>query len=131
MEITLTTPAILFPAVSLLLLAYTNRFMTLANVVRSIVSNAEGGIDENRKSQIENLSIRINLIKWMQAFGIGSIFFCVVSIIVLYVGYVSLGGYIFAFALVLMMISLAISFWEIMLSGNALQLELARCNRPK
>jgi Protein of unknown function (DUF2721). len=36
MEINLTTPALLFPAISLLLLAYTSRFLALAALMREL-----------------------------------------------------------------------------------------------
>jgi len=127
MEMTLTTPAILFPAVSLLLLAYTNRFMALANVVRALVNSADGALDANRRQQIDNLNLRIQLIRWMQASGVGSLFVCVLSIIVLYSHLVKIGAGLFVASLFLMMVSLALSFWEILLSGHALQLELKRC----
>lgn len=129
MEITLTTPAIVFPAISLLLLAYTNRFMALAHVVRTLVNESNGDLDENRQKQISNLEIRIRLIKWMQAAGITSIFCCVVSIILLYFEQMAAGSSVFVFSLILMMASLGLSLWEILMSGNALRLELERCRK--
>jgi hypothetical protein len=35
-QLSLTTPALLFSAISLLLLAYTNRFLAYASVVRNL-----------------------------------------------------------------------------------------------
>jgi hypothetical protein len=126
MEITLTTPAILFPAVSLLLLAYTNRFLAIANIVRSLVSRSDIRRDENALKQVMNLRLRISLIKTMQALGIASLFFCVLSIILLYAGQLLVGKLVFGGSLLLMLASLGFSFWEIMLSGIALKAELAR-----
>lgn len=126
MELSLTTPAILFPAVSLLMLAYTNRFLAIANIVRGLVSRSEAGVDENVRRQIKNLSMRIGLIKAAQAFGIASLFICVLSILFLYIEFVVGGKVLFAGSLFLMLASLAMSFWEITLSGSALTIELQR-----
>jgi hypothetical protein len=126
MEITLTTPAILFPAVSLLLLAYTNRFLAIANIVRTLVNRSDIRQDENALKQVLNLRLRISLIKTMQALGIASLFFCVLSIIFLYAGQLLIGKLVFGGSLLLMLASLGFSFWEIMLSGIALKTELAR-----
>ncbi len=131
MEITLTTPAILFPAVSLLLLAYTNRFLAIANIVRSLANRSDVDVNENVRTQIKNLSLRITLIKGMQACGIASLFFCVVSILLLYSGFALPGKFVFGLSLFLMLASLGISFWEIMLSGIALKVELARVLNPR
>ena len=132
MEINLTTPAILFPAVSLLLLAYTNRFLAIANIVRGLVQRGEGHPDENTIRQIVNLRRRIILIKSMQAFGIASLFCCVLSIILLYFGFIFTGKAAFGLSLFLMLASLSFSFWEIMLSGVALRMELNRVlNQPE
>lgn len=126
MELTLTTPAILFPAVSLLLLAYTNRFLAIANIVRGLVNRSDVQENESVLRQIRNLRVRIRLIKAMQALGIASLFFCVGAIILLYVELLFWGKMVFGLALFLMMGSLAVSFWEIMLSGVALKVELDR-----
>lgn len=129
MEITLTTPAILFPAISLLMLAYTNRFLTLASIVRSLVHQNIEIEDSNLERQIQNLNLRIRLIKGMQAAGSLSLFVCVMSILLLYLEWMGLGKVMFGVALLLMSLSLALSFWEIMLSGEALKLELERCQK--
>ncbi|TVP75784.1 MAG: DUF2721 domain-containing protein [Puniceicoccaceae bacterium] len=126
MEISLTTPAILFPAVSLLLLAYTNRFLAIANIVRGLVQRGGGHPDQNTIRQIANLRRRVILIKAMQAFGIASLFICVASMILLYFEFILAGKVAFGCSLFLMLASLALSFWEIMLSGVALRMELDR-----
>lgn len=101
--------------------------MALASVVRVLVNLNKNELDENRRLQINNLNTRIQLVRWMQAMGVASLFTCVVAIILLFVEWVATGGGLFVVSLVLMMVSLALSFWEIMLSGRALQLELERC----
>ena len=124
MEITLTTPAILFPAISLLLLAYTNRFMALASLIRSLKTQYIENHNPNIICQIDNLRRRILLIRYMQGFGIAAFFLCVLSMLVLFFDEQEIGKYIFASSLGLLMVSLYLSFREIHISVNALNLEL-------
>ncbi len=120
----LTTPALLFPAISLLLLAYTNRFLAIANIIRHLHLK----YTENKKSvlegQIKNLRIRLFLIRRMQIFGVLSFFLCVVSMILIYQEFANWGGYIFGVSLFTLLISLGISLREIQLSTKALEIEL-------
>ena len=124
MELSLTTPALLFPAVSLLLLAYTNRFLALASLVRSLHSHYRERADPLVLKQIDNLRYRIHLIQAMQATGVSSLLVCVVCMFVLFFGKVLLGKVFFAASLVLMIVSLALSVREIQVSVNALDLHL-------
>ena len=124
MEINVTTPALLFPAISLLLLAFTNRFLTLANLIRDLHSKYKIDQNEVYVGQIANLKYRIRLIRDMQAFGIASLLFCVVSMFALFAGWLDVGKWIFGFSLVLMMVSLALSLREIQVSVGALDLHL-------
>lgn len=122
MIITLTTPAMLFPAISLLLLAYTNRFLTLASTIR----NLDHGHDrENTHAQINNLRERIQLIKRMQEAGAVSFFLCVLSMLAIYAQYQAIGGAIFTASLVLLLYSLWLSVWEIHISVKALDVYLS------
>lgn len=124
MEINVTTPALLFPAISLLLLAYTNRFLSLAALVRSLHASYQEKPDEIVRGEIDNLRHRIFLIKDMQIFGVLSLLFCVTCMFVLFAGWVVLGQWVFGISLILMMISLAISVMELRISVNALALHL-------
>lgn len=124
MEITLTTPAILFPTVSLLLIAYTTRFLAIANLIRGLKSKYQTEKTPNLISQINNLRIRLTLIRNMQAFGIAALFFTTFSIALLFFDEKLYGSYIFGFALLLLLISLGVSFREILMSGGALKFEL-------
>jgi hypothetical protein len=124
MEINITTPALLFPAISLLLLAYTNRFLSLAALVRSLHASYSEKPDDIIRGEIDNLRHRIFLIKDMQIFGVLSLLTCVVCMFVLFAGFEILGRYIFGASLLLMMISLAISAMELRISVNALALHL-------
>ena len=124
MDITLTTPGLLFPAVSLLLLAYTNRFLTLATIIRSLHDRYHASRDENLLGQIANLRYRIYLIRNMQIYGVLSLIFCVVSMFALFAGWITGGQRSFAIAMILMVVSLGISLRELQISGGALDLLL-------
>src|SRR5687768_7822503 len=116
MDIDVSTPALLFPAISLLLLAYTNRFLGLAGLIRGLAARYSESRDRLLMGQINNLRFRLTLIRRMQAFGVASIFICVVCMFALFAGSLPLGKWLFATSLVLLMISLGISFREIQLS---------------
>ena len=124
LELPLTTPALLFPAISLLLLAYTNRFLTLANLVRSLRDRYSATREEHVAGQIANLRHRLHLIRNMQVFGVSSFFLCVLSMILLYVGQNAVGAIVFGGALLLLLVSLALSLREVQISIDALTLEL-------
>lgn len=124
MEFTLTTPAILFSAISLLLLAYTNRFLALASLIRSMKTLYLEKKNESLLSQIANLKTRIYLIRNMQGFGILSFFCCVLCMFLIYLHYIVMAQFVFGISLILLMISLFISFREIQISMRALQIEL-------
>jgi len=126
MEITLNTPALLFPAISLLLLAYTNRFLAIANLIRGLRKLYDTDHDQNILSQIRNLQTRIMIIRNMQALGIGSLLMCVVCMFALFLDEEFLGKLLFGASLVLMMGSLILSLREIIISVNALTLELKK-----
>lgn len=124
MDISLTTPALLFPTVSLLMLAYTNRFLTLASVIRNLHARYKDDDDENLLGQIANLRYRVYLIRNMQIAGVLSLLFCVVSMFALFAGWITGGQWSFAIALILMIISMLISLRELMVSVGALDLLL-------
>jgi len=124
MSISLTTPALLFPAISLLLLAYTNRFLTIAGLIRTLHKNYQEDPKKNIKAQISNLRRRVNLIKNMQIFGITSLLLCVLSMFLIYEELELYGSIIFGVSLVLMMISLILSIIEIQISVKALNIQL-------
>lgn len=122
--ISLTTPALLFPTVSLLMLAYTNRFLTLATIIRNLYDRYHERPDHNLLAQIDNLRHRVYLIRNMQIVGVLSLLMCVVSMFALFAGWVEGGMWSFGIALVLMIISLAISIRELQISVGALDLLL-------
>ena len=101
-ELTLTTPALLFSAVSLILLAYTNRFLSYAQLVRQLRDRYMENPTDITVAQIENLRKRLNLTRTMQGLGIASLFFCVVSMFLIYIGLQLLSAYVFGLALILL-----------------------------
>ena len=126
MEISISTPALLFPAISLLLLAYTNRFLAVATLIRSLHKNyLEMPSNTIINKQIVNLRKRLHLIKLMQLFGILSLFLCIVSMLTLFLEKTLLGNIGFGLSLALMMVSLAYGLIEVYISTKALELELS------
>jgi hypothetical protein len=125
MDITLTTPALLFPAISLLMLAYTNRFLTLATVIRNLHDRYQTQRSENLVRQIANLRFRVYLIRNMQIYGVLSLLFCVLSMFALFAGWIVAGQWSFALALVLMIVSMLISLRELQISVGALDVLLS------
>jgi hypothetical protein len=129
MELSLTAPALLFPTVSLLLLAYTNRFLAMANLIRGLKTKYNLEHDPNHLQQINNLRRRVFLIRNMQAFGIASLFFAVMSMVMLFFNREYYGRLCFGLSLLLMLISLGISFRETLMQGIALDYELKDIER--
>ncbi|WP_309386669.1 DUF2721 domain-containing protein [Cerasicoccus frondis] len=127
--IDVTTPAILFPAVSLLMLAYTNRFLALAKIVRDLAGQLIEHDDESLRRQIDNLELRLTLIKWMQALGILSLLSCLVSILAIHTDFQMLGEVLFGLSILLLFASLSVCLREVLLAGNALKVVLEKC-RP-
>src|SRR5215470_16592219 len=132
MEITFTTPALLFPAISLLLLAYTNRFVALANLVRKLHEEYKTG-QENKiiVQQIHSLRRRLRLVRYMQTLGVFSFVCCVFTMYTIYMGWMNFVKYEFAICLLTLLISLIISLIEITQSTRALELELSDIEEPE
>ena len=124
MELTLTTPALLFPAISLLLLAYTNRFLTLATLIRTLGDRYSSTHEEHVRVQIDNLRYRVRLIRNMQVFGVSSFFMCVLCMFLLFAGQAQAGAWVFGLALLLLLVSLTLSLREVQVSVDALTVEL-------
>jgi Protein of unknown function (DUF2721) len=122
MEINLNTPALLFPAISLLLLAYTNRFLAIANVVRKLHEDyTKNSEDQATVLQIRNLRKRLRYIRLMQGAGVFSFLLCVVCMYSIYNGWMLAANFIFATSLLSLLFSLLCSLIEIFLSLNALE----------
>ena len=129
MELTFNTPALLFPAISLLLLAYTNRFVALANLVRGLHKEYKQSSEEAEAKflvqQIRNLRRRINFIRYMQGLGVFAFLLCVVCMYCIYNTWIAMAHYVFALSLLSLLASLIISLIEIIASTNALEVQLS------
>lgn len=124
-QLTLTTPALLFSAISLIMLAYTNRFLAYSAVIRSLHDIYLEKKDDSLLRQIKNLKIRLNLTRYMQIFGITSLLFCVITMFLIYINQQTIATYMFGFGLILLIISLALLIKEIQISSQALQHHIA------
>ena len=123
---TLNTPALLFPAITLLLLAYTNRFLALATLIRNLHTKYKQLAEDKEviHQQIKNLRRRLVLVKQMQACGIISFFFCVLAMLFIYFQHEGWATGIFGLSLGFLLLSLALSLNEILISTRALDIEL-------
>jgi hypothetical protein len=120
----LTTPALLFPAISLLLLAYTNRFLVLAQLIRHLRTQHTENLTDVVLRQIENLRIRIILMRRMQAMGVSSFLLCALSMFLIFIDLIMIAEYVFGVSLFLLVVSLVLSLYEITISTKAIEIEL-------
>jgi hypothetical protein len=131
MTLHIETPALLFSATSLILLAYTNRFLTIATIVRSLKKTYDEKENKSILLEIKNLNLRLTLIRYMQMFGVLSLFLSVFAMLLLFLEQQITGIYLFGLSLLCLLISLAVSFWEISISVNALRLHLSDLSESK
>ena len=119
-DLTLTTPTLLFSAISLIMLAYTNRFLAYASVIRNLHGRYKENHDPTLLRQIQNFRSRLDLTRYMQIFGISSLLLCVLTMFLIYIEQQEASVYIFGIALLLLIISLALLIKEIQISTKAL-----------
>lgn len=124
-ELTLITPTFLFSAVSLILLAYTNRFLAYTSLVRNLKVKYMENKSSVTKAEIENLKKRLKLTRLMQLYGVASLLLCVATMFLIYIGLQTVSAVIFAVALLFLIISLALSVWEINISSKSIQIHLS------
>lgn len=126
MDFTFSTPAVVFSATSLLMLAYTNRFLTLSELTRNLYNRYKdsNGKDNSAKGQIDNLKLRLKIIRWMQIFGAVSFSLSVVSMLAMvFINYnVSLS--IFIISLFCLLVSLGLLVYELQISVKAITIQL-------
>ena len=130
-ELTLTTPSLLFSAVSLIMLAHTNRFLSYAQIVRTLKTEYDLHPSKITAAQIENLRSRLYLIRMMQILGIVSLLLSVVCMFLIYVGLQTFAVIVFAISLLSLIASLGISIGEIIISVRALELHLSAMEHRK
>ncbi|WP_339833772.1 DUF2721 domain-containing protein [uncultured Flavobacterium sp.] len=125
MTLNIETPALLFSATSLILLAYTNRFLTIAQIVRGLKKTYDQEHNKSILLQIKNLNLRLTLIRYMQLFGVMCLFLSVFAMLLLFVEQQLISIFLFGASMLSLLISLALSFWEISISVNALRVHLS------
>lgn len=130
-EFTLTTPALLFSAISLILLAYTNRFLGYASLIRDLYAKFQSNPNELLLGQIANLRKRLHLTRNMQILGVSSLFLCVFTMFLIFIGEPLIATWFFGVALLLLIASLGLSIWEIQISVKALDLHLSNMEEKK
>lgn len=121
---TLTTPALLFPAISLLLLAYTNRFLVLAQLIRELNQRDNTGLEMVVKRQITTLRRRLHLIRAMQTAGTLSFLLCTLTMFLIYIELTQVASITFGASLATLVLSLITSLYEIRISTRAIEIEL-------
>lgn len=124
LQMTVTTPALLFPAISLFMLAFTNRFLSLAARIRSLHDQFSDCMDDSVRAQIANLRKRVSMIRSMQGYGVMSMLACIFSMIAIFQEYSLAGQILFGASLLFLIISLTYSFMEIRISIQALDILL-------
>jgi sterol desaturase/sphingolipid hydroxylase (fatty acid hydroxylase superfamily) len=130
-DISINTPALLFPTVSLLYIGYTNRFMSIASLVRGLKEKFLATHDEDLLKQIANLRRRIVLIRNMQLMGIAALIVNVFSIVALYLRYQNTGEMLFFVSLILLILSMIAAIREVFISVDALNIELSSVEELK
>ncbi|TRX34887.1 DUF2721 domain-containing protein [Flavobacterium sp. ZT3R18] len=125
MPLHVETPTLLFSATSLILLAYTNRFLTVATIIRGLKKAYKEKENRLILLEIKNLNLRLTLIRYMQMAGVLSLFLSVFTMLVLFLDYQLTGIYLFGFSLLSLLLSLGLCFWEINISVDALRLHLS------
>ncbi len=125
MELSINTPALLFPAITLLMLAYTNRFLALANLVRKLHDEYNKEEDKALVRQIHSLRSRIGMVRNMQAMGVLSFLLCTVCIYLIFENYQQAARIVFAASLLSLLLSLIFSLIEIFRSTRAIDIELS------
>ncbi len=124
MHLDITTPALFFSAISLILLAFTNRFLSLAQLIRNLQEHYLATSSEKVFAQIQNLRKRLYLIRNMQIYGVSSLFLCVVCMLFVFFNFNGIASFTFGIAVILLLISLGLSIRELVISVYAIDLHL-------
>lgn len=124
MDFTLQTPTLLFSAISLLMLAYTNRFVVIANLIRELYAQHIKEPSEITFEQLANLRKRMRIIRNMQIFGGISFFFSVLSLLLLFASLDLSAKIAFGISIIMLLISLFLLIMELQISVHALNIQL-------
>jgi len=120
----LTTPALLFPAISLLLVAFTNRFLVTAQLIRQLHAKYETGAKDVVLRQISNLRTRIMLIRRMQVMGVSAFILCALSMFLIFIDLQMIAQVVFGSSIFLLVMALLVSLYEISISTRAIEIEI-------
>jgi len=120
----LTTPALLFPAISLLLVAFTNRFLVTAQLIRQLHAKYETGAKDVVLRQISNLRTRIMLIRRMQVMGVSAFILCALSMFLIFIDLQMIAQVVFGSSIFLLVMALLVSLYEISISTKAIEIEI-------
>jgi hypothetical protein len=131
MGFTLSTPALLFSAISIFTLAFTNRFHNVATLIRQFIASYQEKPDDYKIRQIRTFRLRLKIIKYSQAFGVLSFLLCAVSMIFVMFNHIVVSEAIFIISLISMVIALVLALFEILKSISALNIELERIDQSK
>ena len=124
MELSLSIPALLFPAISLTMLAYNARYLAIAALIRQLHQKYQETGSKSIGLQVKQLRTRLSIIKSMQATAIFSFLLAVVTMSLIYVELSFWANLVFSLSLLALMISLVLSFIEVQLSTKALSIQL-------
>lgn len=124
MELSLSIPALLFPAISLTMLAYNARYLAIAALIRQLHQKYQETGSKSIGLQVKQLSTRLSIIKNMQATAIFSFLLAVVTMSLIYMDLSFWANLVFSLSLLALMISLILSFIEVQLSTKALSIQL-------
>ncbi|MGB5435740.1 MAG: DUF2721 domain-containing protein [Maribacter sp.] len=124
MQLTLSIPALLFPAISLSMLAYNARYLAIAALIRQLHQKFQETASPALGLQVKKLRLRLSIIKNMQAVAILSFLFAVVTMFLIYIELEFWANLVFGISLLALMISLILSLIEVQLSTKALSIQL-------
>ncbi len=125
MQLTLSIPALLFPAISLSMLAYNARYLAIAALIRQLHKQYQEKASRGLGIQVRQLERRLKIIKNMQAVAILSFLFSAITMFLIYIEQEFWANLIFGISLFALMVSLVLSLIEVQLSTNSLTIQLA------
>ena len=125
MELTLSIPALLFPAISLSMLAYNARYLAIAALIRELHRQFREKTSANLGKQVLQLQRRLEIIKQMQALAILSFLFSALCMLLIYLQWSFWANLFFGISLLCLIGSLILSFIEVQLSTKALGIQLS------
>ena len=131
MVLDLTTSALLFPAIPLLMITFGTRFTVVSELIRKIHDEYAADIDlddvraKRMLGEISALKKRLWMIQINQTLSSLSFFFNLLPMFALYMGNQNLAKTIFGIALALLMLAVVLFIIEISIAVRSLNLQLS------